>query len=110
MAMAVAADVVTENAKPFSDCLGVVRIANASEVAQLKPNFNFAGVRRHAIARPSAGLLMEAEHIPAHGTDDVIDKLPDRDRMLALANKSVDLGAKRARLESHPGCRGISSD
>ena len=55
VAMAIAADIVTDIATPISDCLGVVRIANSNAVAQLRPNFKFAGVSRHAMARPSAG-------------------------------------------------------
>ena len=102
VAMAVVADIVTDTTKPVSDCLGVVRTANSSTVAQLKSNLKFAGVRRHALSRPSAHHLLEAEHIPAHRSDEVIAQLDEPERQLALANKAVDLAAKRARLESHP--------
>ena len=92
----------TTSAVPVSDCLGVVRLCNAPIVKQLKPTFKYAGVRKFALARDNACNLMEAQHIPAHRSDATIQDLPFPERILANANKAVDLGAKAAREGAHP--------
>ena len=55
VAMAIAADLVTQEALPVSDCLGVVRLANSAPEQQLKATFKYAGIRRHAMAKPGLG-------------------------------------------------------
>ena len=101
VAMAIAADLVTQEALPVSDCLGVVRLANSAPEQQLKATFKYAGIRRHAMSRPGFRFLMEAQHVSAHRSDAIIEALPIDERILAIANKAVDEGAKRSRLESH---------
>ena len=84
-----------------SDCKGAVELANAAPSIQVHRKHLYAGVRKFALNLPTAGLMVEAVHTPAHRSMLAIDALAPNQRRVALANRHVDEAAKQA-LAMHP--------
>jgi len=78
----------------WTDCMGVVNTMNSSWQRQLCSRAMHAGTRRFAKAQMGTAQFMQAYHVPAHRSDDEIQKLEAEEKQLAQANALVDTLAK----------------
>ena len=104
-ALAAVAQVLTERARIYGDCWGVVKLANAPLRCQLSPKVLYAGAFRDMMSLPQAQLIDSVEWVKAHILDtlseDQMNELPENDLWKAKGNQLADVAAKQA-LSCHP--------
>ena len=82
-------------------CLASIGLANKPIGGQLEPRCRYAGCRRWALAQKGSAYLLEARHVRAHRSEEVMAALEPAERRRARANDLADRAAKKA-LQLHP--------
>ena len=96
VAMAQLAETLRRPSVVHADCMASITLAN-KQVAddQLQPRCRYAGCRRWALAQKGGANLLEARHVRAHRSSQVMRDLEPSERRRALANDLADRAAEK---------------